>query len=110
MSNTQKRLPTAGPVLCIDPAIQPTNLKAGPQGLVRTVAGPHSLLFGRGPRSSPNLTYRLKVVEPGTARIVSSTPISSWEEALAAIKLLGSSDHQGVLVNQSSARFIPRAR
>jgi hypothetical protein len=55
------------------------------------------------------LTYTLKVIEPGSCRVVSSTRLAGPEEAFAALRLLGPTPLQPVLISKSEAQFLPRA-
>jgi len=81
--------------------------KSGPRGEVRPIAGPHSPLHG-GPRVSLPLIYTLKVIEPGSCRVVSSSRIAGPEEASAALRLLGPTWLQPVLISRTAAQFFPR--
>jgi len=80
---------------------------SGPTGGVRSVVGPHSPFCG-APRLSLPLPYTLKVIEPGTRRALSSTRMAGPEEAFAALRLLGPTKLQAVLVNGSAAQFLRR--
>ncbi len=84
-------------------------MQSGAQGQVRAVVGPHTPFF-EGAHLSLPLTYILKVIEPGTCRVVSSSRMAGPEEALAALRLLGPTRHQAVLISQSEAQFFPRVR
>jgi hypothetical protein len=82
--------------------------KSGPAGVVRPVVGPHSP-FCDGRRLSLPLTYTLKVIEPASCKVISKTRVAGPEEALAALKLLGPTPLQPVLVGRSTVQFLPRA-
>ncbi len=81
--------------------------RSGPKGEVRPVVGPHSP-FCEGPRISLPLTYILKVIDPASRRVLSATRMAGPEEALAALRLLGPTKLQPVLISKSEARFFPR--
>jgi hypothetical protein len=81
--------------------------RKAPKGTARPVVGPHTPLCG-GPRISLPLTYTLKVIEPASRRVVSSTPLAGPEEAAAALRLLGPTTLQPVLVCEPAAQFFPR--
>ena len=81
--------------------------KSGPKGEVRPVVGPHSP-FCSGPRISLPLKYTLKVIEPGSCRVMSETRMAGPEEASAALKLLGPTRFQPVLVGRTTAEFLRR--
>jgi hypothetical protein len=83
-------------------------VRSGPVGTVRAIVGPHSPFCG-GPRFSLPLTYTLKVIEPRTSRVISTTKLAGREEASAALKLLGPSSLQPVLLSGSIAEFLRRS-
>ena len=83
------------------------NAHSGPRGEVRPVAGPHSV-FCQGPHISLPLSYTLKVIEPVSCRVISTTRMAGPEEAYAALKLLGPTRLQPVLISKSAAQFLPR--
>jgi hypothetical protein len=82
--------------------------RSGPVGTVRAIVGPHSP-FCDGPRLSLPLTYTLKVIEPGTSRVISTTKLAGPAEVSAALKLLGPTRLQPVLLSGSMAEFLSRA-
>ena len=115
--HTQKSRPAPGiPVISIttvkDPVYAPrgttADLNSSPQGILRPVVGPHSPLCGSSKLALP-LVYRLKVVEPGSWRIVSDTRMTGPQEAMAALRLLGPTSLQPVLVSDSMIQFFPRS-
>jgi len=85
----------------------PDTGRKGPQGEVRPVEGPHSPFF-EGPRISLPLTYILKMIEPVSCRVLSATRMAGPEEAQAALRLLGPTSLQPVLISKSAAHFFPR--
>lgn len=72
------------------------------------MVGPHSPIYG-GQRVCLPLIFTLKVIEPGSCRVMSSTRMAGPEEACAALRLLGPTDFQPVLVSRSAAQFFPRS-
>jgi hypothetical protein len=118
----QKSRPVPGiPVVSIasgrDRAYAPRHAPAAghssPQGIPRPVVGPHSPLSSSSlpgaSRIALPLIYRLKVVEPGSWRIVSTTRMTGPQEAMAALRLLGPTSMQPVLVSDSMIQFFPRS-
>jgi hypothetical protein len=78
----------------------------GNAGTVRPVAGPHTPLSG--PMRVPSrLGYELRLIELGSYRVVSATKLSSPKEAAAALRLLGPTRLQPVLVSESLIEFLP---
>jgi hypothetical protein len=78
-----------------------------PNGVVRPVVGPHSPLYGV-PRASHPLVYLLKMIDPASRSVVSVTRVSGPQEALAALRLLGPTNIQAVLVSRAIIEFLPR--
>jgi hypothetical protein len=108
MKSSQKRPVPGMPILPITEHEYWPCCRSGPKGEVRPVVGPHTPFCG-GQRISLPLVYTLKVIEPGSCRVVTSLRMAGPEEALAALKLLGPTDLQPVLVGKTTAQFFPRA-
>jgi hypothetical protein len=75
-------------------------------GVARPVAGPHTPLYG-APRVSLRLGFELKLIELGSYRVVSATRLATPQEATAALRLLGPTKLQPVLVSGSLIEFFP---
>jgi hypothetical protein len=69
------------------------------------VVGPHTPFCGGSSISLP-LTYILKMIEPATCRVMSATKLAGPGEARAALKLLGPTDFQPILVGGSTVEFL----
>jgi hypothetical protein len=107
MNSKQSRHTAGSPVVPIAEHVYWPCCRNGPKGLPRPVVGAHSPFFNGAGIHLP-LTYILKVIEPVSRRVVSSTRMSCPEEASAALKLLGPTRLQPVLVGRSSVRFFSR--
>lgn len=113
MTDQQHPRPTPGfPVVSIASIREKRNVKlyrSGPRGAVRPVVGPYSPLCGSAHAALP-LTYTLKVIEPHSCRVVSTTRLAGPEEASTALRLLGPNQLQAVLLSGSMIEFLPRTQ
>jgi hypothetical protein len=107
MNSPQMRPVPGKPILPITEHSYWPCCRRGPNGIVRPVVGAHSPFCG-GPRISLPLIYTLKVIEPGSCRVLSSTRMAGPEEAHAALRLLGPTRLQPVLVSKSAIQFFAR--